>query len=392
MINEYRYEISVECRYNDYRVFIDTQHIKSLVIDYDYDNKNMPICILSLLLDKKVNDIIINNKTTAKIYLIVYKYISNADYKVKEVYIEEEFVYFVTDNTNKTNTLDYNNTDESAEKDLVIPTLLGLVKQELVDTNKQNIMNTIFKNSRVIDMICRYSENRKLLIEPPNKKIVDQLVITPISTYTDYIKYLDNNVNIYEDSYYRLFYDYDKTYIMSGRGNAVYAQGENKYPIVFDIYDNFNINSKLQGMSVEDSKYKITVDELDIIIQKDDSTSVLYNNIIGIDSSGSKVNTDISSDRTSMLSKTVIYRYNTDNTNNNHSLKSSIENTEKIINIVKNNLDTSIFTINKEYIINYHNNEDYNGNFILLKKKEIFSKEEDHFAITNLFTFSKVKK
>lgn len=392
MIKEYRYDIHVECRYGDnYRVFISPEHLKSLIIDYDFDGKNSPIVLLSLVVDKNISDIVIQNKDTAKIYLVVYKYASNSEFIIKEVYIEEEFIYFVTDKENKTKLLDYEEGEDNSNKDYTTPLLLGLVKQEIIDSNKQNIMNEIFQNASVIDMICNHNK-RKLLIEPPNDKIIDRLVITPITTFTDYIKYIDDNVNIYEDSNYRLFYDFDKTYIMSENGNPVYAKGENRYPIIIDIINNYNMESKLQGLDIVDERYVITVDDKNVIPKKDNSSNLIFNNLIGVNSDGSTNSTAINSSRTDLLTKTQIQRYNNDNQNNNNSIKSSIENRERILNIIKHNLDTSILTINKQYIINYQDkDEEYTGNYILLKKKEIFSREEDHFCITDALTLSKVK-
>ena len=393
MNKEYRYEISIEVRYNNNRVFIDSTHIKSLAIERDYEKKNSPVTLLSITVDKNIADIIISRKDIAKIYLIVYKYVINTEFIIKEVYLEEEFIYFLTDTTNKTKEIDYNGEENNVDKDYTRPLLIGLVKQSIIDTNKQNIMNEIFENARVIDMICKYSSNRKLLIEPPNSEVVDKLVVTPITTYTEYIKFLDDKVNIYKDSYYRLFYDFDKTYLLSGKGVATYAKGEKKYPIIVNIESNMELDSKMQGLIVKDNKYILNVDESVISEGKDNSSNLVYNNIIGINSDGSTASTNITSDRaSSLLSKTFIQRYNTDNSNNNISLKSTIENKEKTINIIKHNIDSSILSLNKEFIVKYEDKDkEYTGNYILINKKEIFSREEEHFCITIVITLAKVK-
>ena len=393
MNKEYRYEISIEVRYNNNRVFIDSTHIKSLAIERDYEKKNSPVTLLSITVDKNIADIIISKKDIAKIYLIVYKYVINTEFIIKEVYLEEEFIYFLTDTTNKTKEIDYNGEENNVDKDYTRPLLIGLVKQSIIDTNKQNIMNEIFENARVIDMICKYSSNRKLLIEPPKSEVVDKLVVTPITTYTEYIKFLDDKVNIYKDSYYRLFYDFDKTYLLSGKGVATYAKGEKKYPIIVNIESNMELDSKMQGLIEKDNKYILNVDESVISEGKDNSSNLVYNNIIGINSDGSTASTRIISDRvSSLLSKTFIQRYNTDNSNNNNSLKSTIENKEKTINIIKHNIDSSILSLNKEFIVKYEDKDkEYTGNYILINKKEIFSREEEHFCITIVITLAKVK-
>lgn len=390
---EYRYEMSVEVRYNNNRIFIDSTHIKSLAIERNYEAKNMPVVLLSMTVDKNIADYIINNKDIGRIYLVIFKYVINTEFPIKEVYLEEEFIYFLTQNTNKTKEIDYGGEDNNKDKDYTTPLLIGLVKQQLIDSNKQNIMNEIFVNARVIDMICKYSSNRKLLIEPPNPDVIDKLVVTPITTYTEYIKFLDDKINLYKDSYYRLFYDFDKTYILSGKGKATYVKGEKKYPIVINILNNINMDSKMEGLLVEDDKYILNVDESVISEGKNNSSNLVYNNIIGINSDGTKASTNITSDRaSSLLSKTYIQRYNTDNSNNNKSLKSTIENREKSINIIKHNIDSSILSLNKEFIVKYEDKDDeYTGNYILINKKEIFSREAEHFCITIVITLAKVK-
>ena len=149
----------------------------------------------------------------------------------------------------------------------------------------------------------------------------------------------------------------------------------------------------MQGLIVKDNKYILNVDERVISEGKDNSSNLVYNNIIGINSDGSTANTRITSDRvSSLLSKTFIQRYNTDNSNNNISLKSTIENKEKTINIIKHNIDSSILSLNKEFIVKYEDKDkEYTGNYILINKKEIFSREEEHFCITIVITLAKVK-
>jgi hypothetical protein len=229
-----------------------------------------------------------------------------------------------------------------------------------------------------------------LLIEPPNTDSVDKFVVTPLTTYVDFIKYLDNHINIYKKGYYRLFFDFTRTYILSNKGIATYAKGEMKYPVVINIRNNFNAESKVQGLNVDTTqqRYLVDVDEIDTTFDRNTATTTLYNNVIGINNSGETYVETLDSDRSSAVNKTTIQR--TKNLSNVTSLTASIKNKERIINIVKNNLDSSIFTINREYIITHYKETEYNGNYLLIRKREVLLKEADNFIMSNILTFSKV--
>ena len=386
MIYEYEYEINVEYRYNNNIISIPSQNIKSLVIDNDYEGKVMPISVLTVIIDKNIKDIIIKNKSIGTLLVVVYKFIKGQDFQIKEEYIKENFIYFLSDNTNKTSGLDYTEDRQDLNSKLTI----GLVKQELVNNNKRNIINTIFTKSKMINMICNFSNGMNLLIEPPNKTIIENFVVPPVTTYTYFIKYLDDHINIYKDSYYRLFFDYERTYILSGKGISTYAKGEKKYPITFNILNNYNQESKVQGLEIDNDKgkYIVDIDEIDTTFQIDTGTTTMYNNIVAINNKGEVSSENISSGREQLISKTTIQR--TENLNNATSLKASIQNKERIINIVKNNLDTSIFTMNRQYTINHYKEKDYSGNYLLVRKRELFVRETTNFIMSNVFTFSKV--
>ena len=56
----------------------------------------------------------------------------------------------------------------------------------------------------------------------------------------------------------------------------------------------------------------------------------------------------------------------------------------------KGELDSTVFTLNKEYYIkNYDKLADKNGKFLLSAKKEIYIKENEYFNMTTIFTLKK---
>ena len=61
-----------------------------------------------------------------------------------------------------------------------------------------------------------------------------------------------------------------------------------------------------------------------------------------------------------------------------------------MVTLTKNDLDASMFTMNKEYIINDPNHEEYNGRYLISSTKQIFVKQTDYFIMTTVLTFKKL--
>ena len=67
------------------------------------------------------------------------------------------------------------------------------------------------------------------------------------------------------------------------------------------------------------------------------------------------------------------------------------ENNKNIISLYKQDMDVSIFNINKKYIIrNYDAHSDQDGLFLLDRRVDVYVREDDKFLCTCLLTFSKV--
>ena len=76
-----------------------------------------------------------------------------------------------------------------------------------------------------------------------------------------------------------------------------------------------------------------------------------------------------------------------------NNIVSTINNSAIQIMVQKTDIDSSIFTINKEYIIradSAYNTEDYNGRYILARKRELYIKSGDNYTMSTMLLFRKV--
>lgn len=392
MNEQYRYNIEVQYEYDKQLVVLDCTQIHSLIIDYDYDNRNMPIMFLKASIDKNILDDMIKNSTTKTITMIISKYIYNDAMKLKENYIKDTFIYFLPKDMNSNKDLDYNNYTKDSI-DIYKKVTIGLMKLDNIVNNKR-IINDVFRDTTIVNMILKYLSHMKLVIEPiSNTNTIPSFIIPPISSISEYIKFLDDYFTLYPTGY-RLFYDYNVTYLISSSGKHIDTNDSNNYSVIINVNNTITEESKIQGMEIDRKQktYFIEVDSKDINMFQDEATDKTYNTILGIGSDGSNNKVKLNTENIDhSIEKTRIERIPNNNLKILNNMKRKIEDKSIYVNVVKTELDTSILTINREYIIRNFDKLGYrNGKFLLSRKREIYTLDNDNFILSCILTFRKI--
>lgn len=388
MIGIYRYKIRLQYIINDEEYIIDYKNIHNLLIDYDYDKKNRPVLFATISIDKNILDHMIENSKNNTINLTISKYNTTTGMYIEEDYIKGEFIYFLPDNLNYNKSLDYTGVERGTE-DKFKPVTLGLMMKRLIDDNKIMI-NDIVKDTSMINIIYKHMSHMNVLIEPlKHTDILKRFIIPPLTTISNFIKYIDDYYSLY-DTNYRLFFDHDKTYLISSKGDSVKSQEEDYFSVIININNTVGSESKYQGMTVDNftNSYVIDVDANDTEVFKDEDTVRSKNIIIGVDNDGNTRKSII--DEEESTDKISVERINNNNLNKVDLAVKELKNST-IINIIKSDLDTSAITINKQYLIkNYIDLRENDGKYLLIRKREIFTREGDEFVVTNLLTMKKI--
>lgn len=387
MYKEYRYDIEFTYIYKNKEKIFDITNIKSLMIDYDYDNKNMPVMLIKISIDKNIIDDMIEHCNDKEVILNVYKFDNSSTTKLKEVYISDSFMYFMSKETNDNKVLDYSDFTEDSE-DIFKTITIGLVKKELL-TNNKKIINEVFHNTSLINILVKNMQHMKLLIEPlHNNKYIDSIIIPPTNSITNYIKYIDNIHSLYNTKY-RLFYDFDMTYLLSSSGNIVKSNKDHIYTFIININNTVEEISKSQGVRKENDTFIIDMDAVDVTTYEEDNTEKSYTTILGVDVNGNVIETPIKNQN---LSDSVrIERYVDGNSKAIDNLKSEINNKSLYVTLIKTELDASAITINKQYIVKNLDKLDYNdGQFILASKKELYIPDNDNYILTSILTLRQI--
>lgn len=109
-------------------------------------------------------------------------------------------------------------------------------------------------------------------------------------------------------------------------------------------------------------------------------------------SGASKVNVNLNlSNNTTATNKQRLVRVNNDNVNIVKNMKSQAELETTKLSLNKNDLDASVLTINKQYIIkNINDHSDKDGKFLLSRKRELFIRQDDSFVMNTMLDFKRL--
>ena len=390
---EYRYEIKVQFEHKDGLYEVLPFNIKSLHVRYNYEKYNMPILIIRLHLDTKLKNSIINNfKDNNKdfVNLFIYKYIYNSKeedlnnnvIKNKLPVLIKRFNYVIEGKYNQYNK--DNESPESQDSEDVDDITIGLIDLETFNKNKVKI-NSVIRNSTLKSLLCFYLSRYNILIEPFVDKKFDQFIISPLESITELLEYIFNYHCFYKTGYI-LFHDFDKSYLISKSGNLIKEKGKKHNIINIEINNYKNrVNEVNNGAYYKDDKsIMISVSNNDDITIYNHSKDKSLRNIGLIASDGQYKEVEIY--KNAKTKNTQIFKINTPNIDMIDVYKYEFILGSKIIQVSKSGIDSSEFTINKEYnIINNETNEIIRC--LLVEKLDIYLRVKEEFILNTTFKF-----
>lgn len=389
-----KYKYSIDLRYNKLKenvsYKISPKNIKSIIIDRDYVENNMPLTFLNVALDKNLIDDMILNSEKNTMVLTIYKYIdfndSNNIQKAKTVYIQSEFSYIIQENTNETKSIDYSG-DNAERNDILRYITIGLLSIKNINDNKKTT-NTTFRSTSMMNAVTYVTRHMKMVIEKfKYNKIQKELLIKPLGSVSKIIRYL-NGINVFYDTQYRFFIDFDCAYLLSSSGKEVPKKGESINTILVVIRDPFKLDSAVDGMITDRKQkiYQIDVLATDADIKVNTAMEKAYTGVTGVNSNGVIGMENLKISRSASInSNNNVVRVPDNNKDMMKTIISETNNSNAAISVNKDNLDVSVITPNKRYIIrNMEENKKLNGDFILLRKREIFIPEASNEFICNV--------
>ena len=371
--SSFDYDCELSFNYDGKSSRILKECVKYIIITYDYMRRVMPIIYMKISLPANIYNKMVPAQGKGKLYFKLYRTKQNVTSSTPKACIYDEFDYYMPDDPNSFKPLDETNADQgSSYKECTI----GLIKSELTEQN-QRTFEGIYKNTNTASLIQSATQHMKMVMQPFTNNIqLSSFSCPPIGTVGQFIAYVNSQYSFYNGSYV-YFMDFDKTYLRSNDGSYIDAK-EGGYPYVaFDIRDMTEYQAQTVGI-VEDPKQKayiIYVDGVNARINVSRSVSQLNGNVISINSEGSSTTANIDTSAITSIASNInganILR--SDDPNAANVLASSIEESIGTLIITKTDMDSKIFTPNKQYLLsNYQDNPSYCGIYYLTGKEELY--------------------
>lgn len=396
---QYNYKIVLKyINSTNIEVEIDSTQIQYILIDKDFENINMPVITIFGSIEKNILDDMIRHSNDNLVTLGIYKYDNtNQNDNITEKYFNDKFIYMLNEDLSRTDKLDNpQGIDSKTGNRQYREVTIFLIQQNAINNNRQTI-NGVYHNASMNSLILQSTNYLgNMLLEPIKYDTkFDQVIIPPIDSISNYIRYLNDNLGVFYDSPYRFFIDFDTTYLVSSSGNAIRARNQYIYTIVIDIREIDNNISEEPGAYVDlkAGKYTIGIDASKVEYVKNNVTNKIVNKVTVINSKGDVFEQDIE-DNKAKVTSTINQIMNVSNNDQNviNNISYSVESANITITIVKNDLDASLFTLNKEYIINDPVHDSYAGHYILLQVKQLFIKQNENFIMSTVLKFKKSTK
>lgn len=358
--------------------------IKYILISHDYKTKIMPIIYIKANIRPSVYNKMVPQQGTAKIVLTLSRMRdSGSTSSVFKNVITGEFDYFMTDDPNAYKALDElgDGNSGNAYKSCTI----GLIKSNILQQNQKSFEG-IYKNTNTLSLIQSATSGMNMVIQPfENNTDIESFTCPAVTSVGQFINYVNTQYSFYKGDY--IYYmDFDKTYLRSNDGSYIDIKDNDFRYIAFDVQDLSNYQSLSTGI-VEDSSqdaYIIYVNANDAQVNTDRVSSDLNGMVTSVDTAQGGESTNVSIIDTSAITSinsninaSNIITSTDPNAATNVATKIS-ENANTLV-ITKADMDTRIFTPNKQYMLSfYHDNPKYCGLYYLVSKTEIYLTSGTH--------------
>lgn len=372
---------------------IETSAIKTIAIDNDYIDKNMPMIFLTLGVYQSLANKMILNQDRGIFILDIKKCVYNSDMPgLYRNYISDKFVYFIAGNIDTDASVEYKE-DEPDENVIVT---LGLLSLDHVNKNKKTVNGIL--NGKLSSIMYYLTSHLPILIEPPKNNVqMEDMILPPMNSVAKSLDYL-NSLHVFYTTPYRFFVDFDKAYLISSSGKAIKAKNEDISTVIMNIFHwEDDPESKIQGMNIntKQSIYTMNISSADCDISDNNLPEKLFRNVTAANTSGNKISGKLThvSSNSPIVNKTRTVRIGNDNDGLLNHMIHTIDSSAVQIVIQKTDLDSSVFTINKEYYIDAssgYNTDAYNGKYLLVRKRELYVRDDDTFTMNTMLLFRKV--
>jgi len=363
---------------------IDSQFLKYIIIDNNYESRSMPVIYISLALTNDIYTKLIENEKSAKIYFCLWKYNIYSGSSIYKKYIEGQFSYIrpTSDPNYSQNLVDTTTPDNS-----YVTVTLALLSMDILNKIKQSF-NGIYGNVDQNTLICKALEGLpSVVVDPPRyNPTYDTINIPALNSKAKLLQFLYKECPFY-DTNYIFFVDFKKSYLLDLSGKYRDGGDGNLPTVMFDIREVINETSYYEGMEEKNGAYYVHINPMRASIKENKATDKITNQVVFVDNDEIQyVDIDSNNRQDSTVKQSIVRGSDA------ILYKNILKSNTSIVELSKENLNSEIFTPNKEYIIHNYEaySDNYNGNYTLVSKKEIIVNKQGEFNLSLGLTLRKV--
>lgn len=376
--NRQAYSANIELAFdnNGNRTYIEPEKIIYIMIEHDYENQVLPIIYVSMAVMNDLYTDIVKYKDSAKFYLNIKKSNKNSSVAISKKSITGTFNYIPS-------TMNPNFQEDLTSGDTFIDNsykriMIGLVSIELTNSLRKSF-NGVYNNIDQKTLIGMAIEGTKCVLEniPYNLKY-PSVLIPPISSRYQMLKFIFEKNNFY-DTNFRYFMDFENSYLISKRGDAIPANDGNPDSIIVDIRSVTEAEAYYDGIEVKNGAYYVYINPSDSNVTINEGTEKVANQIVAVDEDIATQKLDLNiNNSVGSTTKQMFIR-----TDNAALYKNEMETNTIITEIIKHHIDGSMFTPNKSILVNnYGDYSKYNGKYLMVYKREFYKCVAGEFILS----------
>lgn len=383
--NTYRATIDLSFIHNTDEIKINSDKIVYILIDSEFETNVLPVIYLSVSLNNELCTKVEQYKDDAKFKLSIKIDSITSSTSIKKTILSGLFSY-IPSNTNPNYNQDLNagtSADDSYKR-----IMIGLVDSEMTD--KLRIpFNGFYNNidTEAFFKVALDQINNTIIQKPTYNYHYDSVLVPPVVSRYKLLEWLYNKDRFY-DSDFRFFMDYNNCYLVENNGEAVNDNSGKIKDIILDIKEVTEDTAYKEGYNIKNNAYYIYMNSINTNINTDQSTNKLTNEIIAVNrETGAVTKSELNINKSSnSTTKPTFIR-----ANDSSLYKNRLEMNSAVIELMKQHIDGSIFTLDKSISVRNHTDySQYNGKYVMAYKKEFFKSVAGEFVMSTVLGLRKV--
>lgn len=379
----YKYRVTASYVLNNEETKLSSNFIKYIMVEHLYESRYMPVIYLSLALPIDLYSTVLENEKKGKVYLCIERQNAFSKTALYKKYIEGQFTYIMSStDPNYTQDISEDDTSDNTYKILTI----ALISMEIMNLAKSSF-NGIYGEIDSNTLLLKALDGLNAVVKQPlYNPYFDTIVVPAMNSKSKLINFIFDKCPFY-DTNYMFFIDFNRAYLLDLTGEYCEANDGQEKSVYIDVRKATSLDSYNEGMEIKNGAYYIYMNPADTIVSENKGHDKVSNQIVSVHDDGTVdfVDLDINNYEDSAVKQ--VFRRGDDV----KLYKNILESNTVVVEVAKENLDSSVLTPNKEYILNnYDIYTSYNGKYTLLYKKEVIININGEFGMSVCLGLRKV--